>query len=79
MYKKRFFKEKCEKEQSGFGEEQQHGRPPVKDGTIEKSAVYASWDGRFSKRDAACINEKNYARENGVNATFSRAFFDAGT
>ena len=51
----------------------------VEDGTIKKSAFYVSWDGHFSKKDATYVNEKNYAKENGVNATFLRAFFDAGT
>ena len=48
-------------------------------GKIEKSAFYVSWDGHFSKKDATYINEKVYAKENGVNATFCRALFDAGT
>lgn len=51
----------------------------VEDGTIGKSAFYVSWNGHFSKKDATYINEKNYAKDNGVNATFLRAFFDAGT
>ena len=48
-------------------------------GKIEKSAFYVSWDGHFSKKDATYINEKVYAKENGVNAKFCRALFDAGT
>ena len=51
----------------------------VEDGTVEKSAFYVSWDGHFSKKDATYINEKNYAKENGVNAVFRRALFDPGT
>lgn len=51
----------------------------AEDGTAEKSAFYVSWDGHFSKKDATYINEKNYAKENGVNAVFRRALFDAGT
>ena len=51
----------------------------AEDGTADKTAFYVSWDGHFSKKDATYINEKNYAKENGVNATFLRAFFDAGT
>lgn len=51
----------------------------VEDGTIGKSAFYVSWDGHFSKKDATYINEKNYAKDNGVNATFRRALFDVGT
>ena len=51
----------------------------VEDGTVKKSAFYVSWDGHFSKKDATYINEKNYAKENGVDAAFRRALFDAGT
>ena len=51
----------------------------AEDGTAEKTAFYVSWDGHFSKKDATYINEKNYAKQNGVNATFKRALFDAGT
>lgn len=51
----------------------------VEDGTIDKSAFYVSWDGHFSKKDATYINEKHYIQENGLNVTFRRAFFDAGT
>ena len=51
----------------------------VEDGAVDSSAFYVSWDGHFSKKDATYINEKNYAKENGVNAKFLRAFVDAGT
>ena len=51
----------------------------VEDGTVDKSAFYVSWDGHFSKKDATYINEKKYAKQNGVNAVFRRAFFDSGT
>ena len=51
----------------------------AEDGTVNKTAFYVSWDGHFSKKDDTYINEKNYAKENGVNATFRRALFDAGT
>ena len=48
-------------------------------GTVNKSAFYVSWDGHFSKKTATYINEKDYAKENGVNATFCRALSDTGT
>ena len=51
----------------------------AEDGTVDSTAFYVSWDGHFSKKDATYINEKNYAKENGVNATFKRALTDAGT
>ncbi|MBR5427988.1 MAG: alkaline phosphatase family protein [Clostridia bacterium] len=51
----------------------------VEDGTVGKSAFYVSWAGHFSKKNATYINEKNYAEENGVNATFLRARSDEGT
>ena len=41
----------------------------VEDGTVDSSAFYVSWDGHFSKKDATYVNEKNYAKENGVSAT----------
>ena len=51
----------------------------VEEGKADKSAFYVSWDGHFSKKDATYINEKHYARDNGVNTVFRRALFDPGT
>ena len=51
----------------------------VEDGVIDNSAFYVSWDGHFSKKDSTYRAEKLYARNEGVDATFRRAFFDPGT
>ena len=51
----------------------------VEDGVVDNSAFYVSWDGHFSKKDSTYINEKHYAKDEGVDATFRRALFDPGT
>ena len=51
----------------------------VEDGIVDKSAFYVSWDGHFSRKNATYYGEKQYAKQNGVNAKFCRAFFDPGT
>lgn len=51
----------------------------VEDGTVDDSAFYVSWDGHFSKKDATYINEKQYAKDEGLDVTFRRALFDPGT
>ena len=51
----------------------------VEDGVVDDSAFYVSWASHFSKKDATYINEKNYAKDEGVDVTFRRAQFDAGT
>lgn len=51
----------------------------VENGSVDDSAFYVSWDGHFSKKNSTYINEKNYAKENGVDTTFKRALFDYGT
>lgn len=51
----------------------------VEEGLAEKSAFYVSWDGHFSRKNATYYAEKQYARSEGVAATYRRAFFDPGT
>lgn len=51
----------------------------VENQKAESSAFYVSWAGHFSRKNATYINEKGYAEENGINATFKRSFGDKGT
>ncbi|MCR5485400.1 MAG: alkaline phosphatase family protein [Clostridiales bacterium] len=51
----------------------------VKDGIIDSSAFYISWDGHFSSYFTTYYPEKQYVEENGINAHFVHADDDAGT
>lgn len=51
----------------------------VEDGICDSSAFYVSWDGHFSRKDSTYINEKNYAKEKGLNVTFKDSADDNGT
>ena len=51
----------------------------VKDGLVDNSAFYVSWDGHFKEKNATYINEVNYVKENGINTLFSDSAGDVGT
>lgn len=51
----------------------------VEDKIVDSTAFYVSWDGHFSRKNATYYGEKQYARSEGVAATYKRAFFDPGT
>ena len=51
----------------------------VEDKAAKSSAFYVSWEGHFSEDGATYLEEKRYAREQGLNVTYACAEEDSGT